>query len=101
MAFGSNTSQTVASAQVMAQFPPDVGTLWTSVKDTCFQMEVASVTLGAVLADPAISDAQGDVFIEFTSDANTQGNPSYAASSVTGAILGLGTYATASDAPSC
>jgi hypothetical protein len=102
MNFPSGTAQSVATADVLAQFPSDARTLWSATKDTCVQMVVASATLGDALAsDPQIGDPEGMAFVEFDSDNDTGGNYSYSASSVREAIFMLGDYPTPGSAPAC
>jgi hypothetical protein len=66
-------------------------------------MEVQSKTLGSVLSTPKIGDPDGMVFVEFfTSTSQTQNsNSTYDPQNVNSALLQLGNYASASDAPGC
>lgn len=77
------TSQAAATLAALRQFPPDVRTIWTARRDACVQMEVASATLAATMADPG--NPQGYVFFELQSDPDAQGNyTTYSAANVTG-----------------
>ncbi len=96
MAFNPDTPQAQASAVVMGEFPSDATMLWSVKKDTCFDIEVASKQLSAVLGG-----SQEQVIVEFDSDEDTNGNYSYSASSVREAIVGPGNYTSSADAPAC
>lgn len=104
MRLPNNESQQEATAFVTkSEFPTDATVVWQAKQDQCYQMEVKSPTLASVLADPGIGDSTGEVFIEFQTDSSSTENLNsfYDASNVNLATLGLGSYATSSDAPGC
>lgn len=104
MRLPNNESQQEATAFVTkSEFPSDATIVWQAKQDQCYQMEVKSPTLASVLSDPGIGDSDGEVFIEFQTDSSSTQNLNsyYDASNVNLATLGLGSYATASDAPGC
>ncbi len=93
-------SITEARTLVLADMPPDTKTLWFVTKATCAQEELRSATLGRALADPAIGDGAGEVFVEFVTE-TAAGDSGYSASDANEALVGLGSYPKAAQAPDC
>ena len=54
-----------------------------------------------MLSQPPFGDPTGDVFVELDSDALNGGDPLWDPSNVTEAIVMLGSYPTAAQAPDC
>ncbi len=108
MRLPNNGKQTTAQAEVMQEFPSDATVLWQKAQtadatSACYQMEVKSAVLGTALSDKAIGDATGVVFVEFSTDTpqTASANSVYDTANVNLAILQLGSYQTAADAPGC
>jgi hypothetical protein len=99
----AKATEKVAMQVVLSALPPDALILWTTSKASvgCFQAELQSKQLGLVLSEPAFGDPTGDVFVELDSDALNGGNPLWNPSNVTEAIVMLGSYPTAAQAPDC
>jgi len=100
MRFSPGIPITTARTVVMQEFPPDATTRWFAIKDTCAQLEVKSRTLGRALATPTIGASDGEVIIEFDT-VQSNGEAVYNSRAITEAILMLGSYASAEDAPGC
>jgi hypothetical protein len=106
MALHAGTSIKEARTAVMQEFPLDAKAMWFNVKANgglsgpCAQMAIQSRVLGTSLADPKIGDPEGYAIVEFGTD-HSDGRSGYDPNNVTAAILGLGTYRTAAEAPAC
>jgi hypothetical protein len=96
MEFRPGTDQSQATTRALTEFPADVQVLWSVQKGSCSQMEVSSAAMSAALSNPSAK-----AFVEFTSDDDTQGQPSYSSTSVRTAFLGPMDYATPTDAGPC
>lgn len=94
------TTLDAAKATVSQEFPSDASFVWFAARDTCAQLEVKSATLGAALSDLKIGDPDGLAFIELDTE-HSEGTASYDPKNINQAILLLGNYATAGDAPAC
>ena len=89
-----------AIARALQELPPDAHELWGLKRDTCYQAELTSRTLGRALVARAVGDPEGDVFVEF--DTNLpNGSSVYERTDVNEILIGLGTYPTRASAPSC
>lgn len=95
-----DTGITEAKASVISEFPSDASIVWFGVKDSCAQMEVKSAILGFALKDPAIGDAGGLAFVELDT-VRSDGSSTYDANNINEALLMLGRYMSAADAPTC
>lgn len=96
--FPSHTGIAEAKTAAVAELPADAQLVWFQTLGTCAQEQLRSATLGHALGG---DDPQGGVFVEFDSDAATNGNPSYSPNNVTEAIFLAGWNPTVADAPSC
>lgn len=86
-----------AIARARQELPPDARERWGTKRDTCYQVELTSSTLGHALASPNIGDPQRDVFVEFF----TVGSPIYRSTDIDRILVGLGSYPTAASVPTC
>lgn len=84
----------------LQELPPDAHELWGAKRDTCYQAELVSKTLGRALAAPAIGDPEGDVFVEFDTIL-PDGSSIYERAHVNEILVGLGSYPTAASGPAC
>lgn len=98
--FPLNTGTDTALAKVRAEFPPDVAVVWQQQKDTCYQVEFKSVTLGLALADPKIGDPQGTVLASLASP-DIDGTGRYLTGQVSYTLLMVFDAVRPEDAPSC
>ncbi len=94
------TTVAAAKASVLQEFPSDASVIWFTARDSCAQLEVKSAILGAVLGDPNIGAPDGMAFVELDTE-HSDGTASYDSKNINQAILLLGNYATAADAPAC
>ncbi len=103
MSMPANAPEKTAMRVVLSAMPADTRVLWTAAKvsEGCFQAELRSTMLGAALSTTDLADPHGDVFVELDSDALNGGSPLWDPSNVTEAIVMLGSYPTAADAPDC
>lgn len=53
-----------AIARALKELPPDAHELWGTRRDTCYQAELVSKTLGRVLGAAPFRDPEGEVFVE-------------------------------------
>jgi hypothetical protein len=103
MRLPNQSTQAAAQAEAMKEFPSDVSVQWQAKKDVCYQVGIKSSLLATQLGAKPIGDTNGQVLIEFQTDsaASSSLNSAYDATNVNLAILTLGSYNTANDAPGC
>ena len=96
--FPQGTSQATASAATIRELPSDAQVSWSAPKDQCYQVELASGTLGEVFMAASLGDAHGLVLAELESASAS----SYSSASVASVTLQMGGfYAGPADAPPC
>lgn len=89
-----------AIVRALEELPPDGRELWGLKRDSCYQAELTSRTLGRALSSPGIGDPEGDVFVEFET-LLSDGSQVYESRDVNGILVGLGSYPTRASAPDC
>jgi hypothetical protein len=89
-----------AVARALQELPPDAHEVWGAKRDTCYQAELTSRTLGRALSARAIGDPEGDVFVEFDTIL-PDGSSIYKRTDVNEILVGLGSYSTAASGPAC
>jgi hypothetical protein len=89
-----------AIARALQELPPDARELWGLKRETCYQAELSSPTLGRALSAAAIGDPEGQVFVEFDT-VLPDGSSVYESTSVNEILVGLGSWPTAASAPAC
>lgn len=89
-----------AVARALQELPRDAHELWGAKRDTCYQAELTSRTLGRALSARAIGDPEGEVFVEFDTIL-PDGSSIYKSTDVNEILVGLGSYPTVASAPAC
>lgn len=94
------TSINAAKRAALAELPKDGRIVWFASLDTCAEMELESKTLGRALADPAIGNPKGRLFVEFATE-TPAGDSGYSAKNANELFLNLIDVPTVDDAPLC
>jgi hypothetical protein len=94
-----HTSLASAERRTKAELPSDAIILWTAKRDACQQEEFESATLLPIMR--SLGYHTGQVYVELYTVDLTTGDTSLNARDINEALIGVGVFPKASDAPPC